>query len=242
MSSSHIKKTTFRTHEGHYEFLVMPFGLCNAPASFQSTMNMLFQPYLRKFVNVFFDDILIYSTSLEEHILHLDIVFQCLISNQFFLKRSKCLFGQESIEYLGHIISRQGVGPNPEKIKAMQCWPTPSSLKQLRGFLGLTRFYRKFIRHYASIAAPLTDLLKKNVFSWSTEAQQAFDELKSTMSQAPVLALPNFQEDFVLETDASGHGMGAVLLHKRVIPFVILVRNFVQNSKQTLLMLENYML
>jgi len=106
------------------------------------------------------------------------------------------------------------VGPYSEKIKAMQCWPTPSSLKHLRGFLGLTRFFRKFIRHYAYIVAPLMDLLKKNAFSWSTEAQRAFDELKFVMSQAPVLVPPNFQEDFVLETSASGQGMGAVLLQK----------------------------
>ncbi|XP_027905592.1 uncharacterized protein LOC114165124 [Vigna unguiculata] len=167
-------------------------------------MNMLFHPHLRRFVIVFFDDILIYSKSLEEHRSHLDIVFQCLISNQFFLKKSKCLFGQHSINYLGYIISRNGVGPNPEKIRAMQGWLTPSSLKQLRGFLGLTCFYRKFIRHYASITAPLTNLLKKDAFVWSNEAQLAFDELKIVMSQAPVLALPNFQEDFVLKTDASG--------------------------------------
>ena len=182
LNAGDISKTTFRTHEGHYEFLVMPFGLCfglcNAPVSFQSTMNILFQSYLRKFVIVFFDDILVYSKSLEDHISHLDIVFQCLLTNQFFLKRNKCFFAQESIEYLGHIISREGVGPDPEKIRAMLAWPTPTTIKQLRGFLGLTGFYRKFVQHYASIAAPLTNLLKKDYFIWSEEAQQAFDKLK----------------------------------------------------------------
>ena len=128
-------------------------------------MNILFQPYLRKFVIVFFDDILVYSKSLEDHILHLEIVFQCLMTNQFFLKRTKCLLAQESIEYLGHIISRDGVSPDPEKIRAMVAWPAPTNVKQLCGFLGLTGFYRKFVKHYASIAAPLTNLLKKDSFT-----------------------------------------------------------------------------
>ena len=155
-------------------------------------MNILFQPYLRKFVIVFFDDILVYSKSLEDHILHLEIVFQCLMTNQFFLKRTKCLLAQESIEYLGHIISRDGVSPDPEKIRAMVAWPAPTNVKQLCGFLGLTGFYRKFVKHYASIAAPLTNLLKKDSFTRSEEAQQSFDHLKDAMTHTPVLILPNF--------------------------------------------------
>lgn len=211
MNEADIHKTAFRTHLGHYEFLVMPFGLCNAPSSFQSTMNELFQPYLRKFVIVFFDDILVYSRTWEEHLQHLEIVFQCLIKHQFFLKKSKCSIAQPSISYLGHIVSASGVGPDPEKIVAMVDWPTPSSVKQLRGFLGLTGFYRKFIHNYAMIAAPLTALLKKDGFLWNEQAQQAFVQLKDAMTKTPVLALPNFDEDFVMENDASGLGMGAVL-------------------------------
>ena len=171
----HSPKTAFRTNEGHYEFLVMSFGLCNVPASFQSTMNILFQPYLRKFVIVFFDDILVYSKSLENHISHLDIVIQCLMTNQFFLKRNKCLFAQESVEYLDHIISKDGIDSNLEKICAMIAWSTPTTLKQLREFLGLTGFYWKFVQPYASIVAPLINLLKRDSFTWYEEEQRSFE-------------------------------------------------------------------
>ncbi|KAK2407034.1 hypothetical protein QL285_042695 [Trifolium repens] len=211
MAAQDVHKTAFRTHLGHYEFLVMPFGLCNAPSTFQNTMNSLFHQYLRRFVIVFFDDILVYSKTWEDHLQHLEIVFNCLLQNQFFLKDSKCTFAQESISYLGHIVSVDGVGPDPEKIRAMVEWSAPTNLKQLRGFLGLTGFYRKFVKNYAAIASPLTDLLKKDAFTWSDSAQQAFDALKDAMTKAPVLALPNFEDDFTIETDASGTGMGAVL-------------------------------
>lgn len=192
----------------------MSFGLCNAPATFQSTMNILFQPYLRKFVIVFFDDILVYSKTLNDHLSHMELVFDSLLSNQFYLKRSKCSFGQTTIEYLGHIITSEGVGPDPEKIKTMVSWPPPTNIKQLRGFLGLTGFYQKFVKAYATVAAPLTQLLKKDSFIWSTEAEQAFIRPKQAMTESPVLALPNFEETFILETDASGLGMGAVLIQQ----------------------------
>ena len=212
MSPEDVQKTAFRTHQGHYEFMVMSFGLCNAPSTFQAAMNHIFHPYLHQFVIVFFDDILVYSPSLETHIEHLEIVFKCLLENQFYLKRSKCSFAQPSIEYLGHIVSFGGVAPDPEKIRVMLSWPTPKTVKHLRGFLGLTGFYRKFVCNYATIAKPLTELLKKDAFDWGAAAQTAFDTLKQAMTEAPVLALPNFEEDFIIETDASGIGMGAVLI------------------------------
>ena len=190
----------------------MPFGLCDVPATFQSTMNDLFRPYLRKFVIIFVDDILIYSNTMREHGQHLELVFKILTEAQFYLKRSKCLFGQSTIEYLGHIISERGVAPDLSKVQAMRDWPTPSSVRELRAFLGLTGFYRKFIKGYATIASPLTDLLRKDKFLWSMEAHLAFDQLKTAILTAPVLALPQFDQPFQLHTDASGTGMGAILM------------------------------
>ncbi|KAI4313482.1 hypothetical protein L6164_026461 [Bauhinia variegata] len=175
-------------------------------------MNELLKPFLRKFAAVFFDDILVYSSSFDDHIIHLDSVFQALLKDKFFLKDSKCLFGQRQLEYLGHIVSEKGVEPEPSKIQAMVDWPRPTTIKSLGGFLGLTGFYRKFIQGYAIIASPLTNLLRKDCFQWNSEAQTAFEQLKKAMTAAPVLALPDFSIPFTLETDTSGMAMGAVLM------------------------------
>ncbi|WVZ01419.1 hypothetical protein V8G54_027488 [Vigna mungo] len=193
-------KTAFRTHNGHFEFRVMPFGLCNAPSTFQATMNDLFRPHLRQFIIVFFDDILVYSPTLELHISHLECAFQLLVQNSFHHKGEKCSIGKESIHYLGHIVSNKGVQPDPNKIHA-----------SLRGFLGLTGFYRRFVKGYASIASALTDLLKRDKFLWKDNASQAFQRLKEALTNAPVLSLPRFDHMFIVQTDASGSGMGAVL-------------------------------
>ncbi|MCH92729.1 Ty3/gypsy retrotransposon protein, partial [Trifolium medium] len=204
-------KTAFRTHHGHYEWLVMPFGLSNAPASFQSLMNHVFQSVLRKFVLVFFDDILVYSPSWLTHLDHLKLVLQLLSDHQLFVKLSKCSFGMTEVEYLGHVVSGMGVTMDKHKVQAIVDWPIPSNVKQLRGFLGLTGYYRRFIKSYATIAAPLTELLKKDHFLWSPTATAAFNALKIAVTTAPVLVLPNFCQPFVLETDASNIGIGAVL-------------------------------
>lgn len=198
-------------HQGHYELKVMSFGLCNAPSTFQAAMNDALQPFLRKFVAVFFDNILVYSTNLDSHVLHLKSILSILSERNFLLRKSKCLLAQQRLNYLGHVISSQGVAPDPDKVDAMLAWPTPISPTALCGFLGLTGFYWKFIKGYTTIVAPLTSLLRKDQFSWSSTTTQAFHQLKQVMTQAPVLVTPNFSLPFTIETDASSSAMGVVL-------------------------------
>ena len=192
----------------------MPFGLTNAPATFQTLKNNVLAQFLRKFALVFFDDILIYSKSLSEHVTHLRSVLEVLRANKLFAKLSKCTFAQSEIEYLGHVINQDGVATDPAKISAIQAWPTPKTVTELRSFLGLTGYYRRFIQSYGVICRPLFDALKKNSFIWLASQDLAFTQLKQIMSSPPVLALPDFSQPFVLEADASGNGIGAVLMQQ----------------------------
>lgn len=233
MSPDDIHKTAFCTHSGHYEYLVMPVGLTNAPCTFQGLMNHVFEPVLRKFLMVFFDDILIYSKTWEDHLLHLDMAFAILRHQQLYLKKSKCTFGATKIEYLGHFISSEGVGTDPVKIKAVEQWPTPANQKHLCSFLGLANYYRRFIQGHSIIAGPLTLLLRKDRFTWTTEASTAFQTLKEALISAPVLALPDFSKQFIMETDASKTGIGAVLMqdnHPITTTYRFTEKNYLQSS------------
>lgn len=206
-------KTAFSTHEGHFEFRVLAFGLTGAPATFQGAMNATLKPLLRQCVMVFFDDILIYSPSFDQHLIHIRSVLDLLKQDDWRIKLSKCSFAQQQLSYLGHVISSDGISTDPAKIDAIVTWPLPSNTKELRSFLGLAGYYRKFVRHFGVISKPLTNLLRKNsLFIWTTEHDTAFSTLKSALQSAPVLSLPDFTKPFCIETDASGKGVGAVLM------------------------------
>ncbi len=215
MREEDVEKTAFRCHYGHYEFLVMPFGLTNTPATFQSCMNRIFNRQLRKYLLVFFDDLLIYSRTWEEHMKHLNEVLSIMEEQSLFAKQSKCEFGMTEILYLGHVVSKHGVQVHQEKIHAILDRPPPKSLTDLRGFFGLCSYYRRFVKGFSQLSAPLMDLTKKGAFQWSEEAQLTFDKLKEAMSTCPVLALPDFNRPFILECDASGEGIGGVLMQDR---------------------------
>ena len=178
-----VPKTAFRTRYGNYEFLVMPFGLTNAPVAFMDLMNQIFHPYLDRFVIVFIDDILVYSGSLEEHSEHLRIVLQTLRERELYAKLSKCQFWLDKVEFLGHVISTEGVSMDPQKIEAVVNWKPPKNVSEVRCFLGLAGYYRKFIEGFSKIAAPLTKLTRKDVkYDWVPASQQSFEELKGRLT------------------------------------------------------------
>ncbi|KAJ9538003.1 hypothetical protein OSB04_030736 [Centaurea solstitialis] len=216
-----IPKTAFRTRYGHYEFLVMPFGLTNAPAAFMDLMNRVCQPYLDKFVIVFIDDILIYSKTEEEHGNHLREILNLLKREKLFAKFSKCEFWLRKVQFLGHVVSGEGIQVDPAKIEAIKSWEPPKSPSEVRSFLGLAGYYRKFIKDFSRIAIPLTALTKKNIeFKWDKDQEEAFTTLKERLCSAPILALPDGTEGMVVFSDASHLGLGCVLMqHGKVIAY-----------------------
>ncbi|GJW17954.1 putative reverse transcriptase domain-containing protein [Tanacetum coccineum] len=210
-----IPKTAFRTRYGHFEFTVMPFGLTNAPAVFMDLMNRVCRPYLDKFVIVFIDDILIYSKTQEEHVEHLRLVLGLLKKEKLYAKFSKCEFWLREVQFLGHVINGNGIHVDPSKIEAVKNWKAPRTPTEVRSFLGLAGYYRRFIENFSKIAKSLTILTQKcKTFDWGEEQELAFQTLKDKLCNAPVLALPDGPEDFVVYCDASGIGLGCVLMQR----------------------------
>ena len=216
-----VSKTTFRTRYGHYEFLVMPFRLTNAPAAFMDLMNRVFSSYLDKFVIVFIDDILVYSGSPEEHAEHLRTVLKILRERQLYSKFSKCQFWLDKVAFLGHVISAEGISVALQKIKAIVNWKPPRNVSKLHSFLGFAGYYRKFVEGFSKIATPLTNLLKKvQKFEWLDTYQHSFEELRQRLTTAPVLALPSGKDGYVVYSDAFRQGLGCVLIQDgRVIAY-----------------------
>ena len=209
-------KTACVTRYGAFEWLVMPFGLTNAPATFCTLMNEILHPYLDQFVVVYLDDIVVYSSTLQEHVEHLKKVFKVLRENQLYVKREKCEFAQPKIHFLGHVISQGELRMDEAKVKAIQDWEAPTKMTELRSFLGLANYYRRFISGYSAIAAPLTELLKKNrPWLWSEECEEAFEGLKAAVTKEPVLMLPDFTKTFEIHTDASDFAIGGVLMQEK---------------------------
>ncbi len=213
-------KTAFSTTSGHYEYRVMPFGLSNSPSVFQSFINEVFRDMLNRWLIVYIDDILIYSRSLREHVQHVRAVLRRLIDHQLYAKAEKCEFHQESVSFLGYVISSGGVAMEDQKVHTVVNWPQPTNLKELQRFLGFANFYRRFIRNFRSIAAPLTSMTKRSSqrLTWSPTARQAFQTLKERFTTAPILHHPDPEREFVVEVDASSTGIGAVLSQRQGDP------------------------
>ena len=208
-----VHKTAFRTRYGHYEFLVMPFGLTNAPAAFMDLMNRVFRPYVDQFVVVFIDDILVYSKDRESHDTHLRVVLEILRKEQLYAKLSKCEFWLTEVSFLGHIVSKEGIQVDPKKIEVVVEWKPPRNVTEVRSFLGLAGYYRRFVKGFSMIAAPMTRLLQKNVkYEWSEKCQGSFEKLKAFLTEAPVLTQPTCGKEYVIYSDASLNGLGCVLM------------------------------
>ena len=222
MDPNSVELTAFNTRMGKFEFLVMPFGLTNAPATFQTRMNNILREYIDDYVIVYLDDILILSNSDEEHELHLDMVLSALERNHLFAKPSKCTIGVSEVDFCGFIVGNGQIKTQCSKTDLVKNWPVPSTIHDVRAFLGLASYYRRFVKGFATISAPLSDLLKEEdavrrakkhrPVVWTDRAQIAFDTLKACLTSEPILVQPDPYKPYRIETDASAFAMGYVLL------------------------------
>ncbi|GKV13543.1 hypothetical protein SLEP1_g24539 [Rubroshorea leprosula] len=213
-----VPKTSFRTRYSHYEFLVMPFGLTNAPARFIDLMNRVFSKYLDKFVVVFIDDILIYSSSHALHEKHLRTVLETLKSERLFTKFKKCEFWLDNVAFLGHVVTKDGISIDPQKIEAMVDWKRPNSVAEVRSFLGLAGYYHRFMGDFSRIALPMTRLIRKDTkFEWTPECEKSFLTLKEKLVTASVLALPINGERFIIYSDASKKGLVTGCVYQEIM-------------------------
>lgn len=212
MADEDREKTAFITRYGLYEFNVMPFGLCNAPSTFQRAMDLVLSGLKWEFAQVYLDDILIYSPDFESHLDHLRALFSRLREHGLQAKASKCQFARKELAFLGHVISKSGIKPDEAKLKSIAEYPVPKNVSELRAFLGIAGYYRRFVQSFATVASPLTALLKKQtIYRWTPDAQESFEGLKARLISHPILRCPDYQLPFILYTDASNTGLGAIL-------------------------------
>jgi hypothetical protein len=211
--ASDIPTTTFITLYGLYEYTVMSFGLTNVPTYFMYLMDKVFMKYLDKFVVVFIDDILVFSKNEEEHDQHLRMVLQKLKENQLYAKLNKCEFWLKEVSFFGHIISEGGISVDPSKVKDVLVWKTPQNVLDIRSFLGLVGYYRRFIEGFSKISKPMIELLAKGkTFEWTPRREASFQELKKRLTMSPILTMPDMEKPFSIYCNASGQGLGCVLM------------------------------
>jgi RNase H-like domain found in reverse transcriptase/Reverse transcriptase (RNA-dependent DNA polymerase) len=215
VASEDCDKTAFICPRGMYRFRTMPFGLCNAGATFQRLMDIVMTGLHMDICLVYLDDIIVYSNSMETHLNRLVTVLERLRSAGLKLKPEKCALFQKSVSFLGHVVSDTGIGTDPQKIKAVVEWPTPTCIKDVRSFLGLAGYYRRFVKDFATIASPLNEVTKKSAFNWNEREQKAFEKLKYLLTTPPILAMPTDDDEFTIDTDASDYAIGAVLSQKQ---------------------------
>ena len=212
MDEKDKQKTSFTCSLGTFEYNVMPFGLKNAPATFQRLMNDLLREYLYEFTVVYLDDIMIYSKTFEDHLKHLERILTILKEANLMIKLKKCKFCEQEIEYLGHIAGKDGLKPDPKKIEKIKNLKPPTNLKEVQSIMGLCQYYRTFVQDFSKIAKPIYQLTQKDKpFHWGKDQQKALDILKEKLTNHPILQYPDYNKQFILKTDASGKGLGAVL-------------------------------